>query len=165
MYNEAMDRPFVICNEKSNHIAKVLPVNYIVNFPNDQKGGSTDDYMASNGKFGVCFETGSVDRSIDCSNIIRECVLSFLGLYDLIKHEAQENANVKILIKNETKIVENPDIQFSKNYASFDSLKAGEVICTEAGKEYTAKRDCYILFPRPNNSVGTEAYYTLIETK
>lgn len=163
MYNEAMDRPFVICSERSNHIAKILPANYIVNIPNDVNGGGTDDYMASHGKVGVCFETGSVNRPTEYSSIIRNGVLSFLGMFGLVEHEVQENKHAKILVKEETKIVTNPDIRFSKEYSSFDLLKADEIICTEAGKKFTAKQDGYILFPRPNNPVGAEAYYTLIE--
>lgn len=163
MYNEAMNRPFVICSAKSNEVAQILPARYIVNLPDDVDGGATDDYMNMNGKYGVCFETGSVERPSSYSEIIKDGVLSFLAKFDLMDHEVKIN-NAKILSKNMTKIVENKDIKFSKTYSSFDPIHSGEIICVENGKSYRAESDGYILFPRPNNPIGTEAYYTLVKS-
>lgn len=163
MYNETMDRPFAICNATSNELAKVLPVSYIVNLPDDIDGGGTDDYMAARGKIGVCFETGSSERPTQYSEIIRKGVMSFLSSFGMVEHGKPENREAKVLVKDSTKLVESADLAFSKYYSSFDPIHKNEVICVENGKEFRAQKEGYILFPRPNNPVGTEAYYTLVQ--
>lgn len=164
MYNELMDRPFAICNRRSNEVAQILPTHYIINIPDEVNGGGTDDYMANKGKIGICFETGSVDRPKEYSHVIRDGVMSFLSMFGMSDYVPTKQKEPTILTKSSTKFVENTDIHFSRNYSSFDEVKKGEVICTEAGIEYTAEQDCYILFPRPKNPVGAEAYYTLVRT-
>lgn len=163
MYNEAMDRPFAICNPKSNAVAKRLPVNYIVNLPSDHVGGGSDEFMAQHGKIGVCFETGSSERPHDYATTIRKGVTAFLAYYGILEPSDTIGTNPIVLKKDITKIVKSEGIRFSKTYASFDTIRKDEVICVENGKAFTPNRDGYILFPRPQNPVGTEAYYTLIE--
>ncbi len=168
MYNESMDRPFVICPPNSNQLARVMPTSYVVNFPPELSSGGSDDYMEQNGKIGICFETGSVDRPEQYKDVIRAGVDAFLDYFQLTNKKAGikpqgKLKDIKILELSSTKIVKNLDIKFMKDYSSFDSLTKGELICQEAGKEYTADQDGYILFPRPNNPVGAEAYYLLVQ--
>ncbi len=164
MYNESMDRPFAICSPTSNEAAMVLSAKYIVNIPEGEYGGGSDDYMAMKGKVGVCFETGGVDRPHAYSDTIQGGVLSFLAHFGLVpKHSNTKSIHSpRIFVKDTTKLVEGPDITFSRDYTSFDAIKKGEVICTENGVDIVANSDGCILFPRPNNPIGTEAFYTLV---
>lgn len=163
MYNESMDRPFAICNAHSNDIAKLLPVNYIINTP-DGSGGGTDDYMASKQKIGICFEIGSSERPTEYSDTIRRGVMAFLSSLGIIDQAiVTPISSPKILLKDTTKFVAADDLRFTKDYSSFDEIQRGEVICLENRRSITAPRDGYILFPRPNNPIGTEAFYTLID--
>ncbi len=165
MYNETMDRPFAICNAHSNSAAKVLPIDYVVNIPDEINGGGTDDYMARSDKIGVCFETGSVERPDDYSEIIRQGVIAFLASFGLIESPFVINSDLKVLTKDATKFVINRSFRFARNYSSFDRIKKGELICTEDNHRFIAENDCFILFPRPNNPIGTEAYYLLTEAR
>lgn len=164
MYNEPMDRPFAICNARSNDIAKRLPAKYIINIPDEIHGGGTDDYMANNSKIGICFETGSSERPTEYSDTIRRGVLAFLASQGIIDETiVTPITSPKILLKDTTKFVASEDLKFTKEYSSFDEIHQGEVICLENRRSITAPRDGYILFPRPNNPIGTEAFYTLID--
>lgn len=162
MYNEHMDAPFVICGESSNEISSLLPAKYIINIPDPDAGG-TDDYMSASGKIGICFETGSVERPKEYSQTIRAGVMSFLGYYKLIENQNQETEKPTILKQSLTKFINSKDIIFTKEYNSFDPVKSGEIICVEDGQDITSPIDGYILFPRPNNPIGAEAYYILVE--
>jgi predicted deacylase len=164
MYNESMDCPFAISGVASNSVAAVLPAHYIVNIPDSVDGGGADDYMAKQGKVGICFETGSVDRPDKYSDTIRQGVMAFLAHYGLVPSVRSESGHPIVLVKQATKMIKSGNLKFSKNYASFDAIRRGEIICTDDGVPFAAEEEGYILFPRPNNPVGTEAFYLLTHT-
>ncbi len=148
-------RPFLICEKRSNQIAKYLPADLVVNgFSKFQHG--TDYYMNNLSKVGICLECGylSDDRSI---KVAKDGILSFLKAIGNLKGDLYEKKQeiFKLFDMYQTKT---DNFKLVKKFSDFELVQEGQLIGKDGDKEIKAKKDGYILFARDRNKVNEEAF-------
>ena len=127
---------------------------------NPNYGVGTTEYMRSRGGYGVTLECGQHDDPL-AVGVAKHAILqtlALLGLADLPLRA--EPAAREILHLVDVTDREHAGDSFSREWRSFDALKAGDVIGTRRGGEaVTAATDGFIVFPNPRAEAGQEWFY------
>jgi len=164
-YNGPEDEPFIITGKKGLEIAKRLDFRHVVSEISKAGDGATDCYMESIDKPGLCLECGSNFRPEQYVGLAEKSIYQFLQFYGLIDEIVPFNSvnqntfNVKNIV-----IRQSDNFSFSRDYKNFDKLEADSVFARDGERAYVAKENEYIIFPRPNQKIGQEAF-TIIEKK
>ncbi len=157
--NSKKATPFVICEENGMAFARLLNFPIITTGWDALDPFSTDAYMNKRGKVGVGVECGSIYFPEETTSLARETVLRFLQFNQIIRGPARSVEEVSRHIRVHSSVDQNEyPIIFSKDYADFELLAAGEVFAHAGTKEYRAAEGDCILFPRPNAPVGYDAF-------
>ena len=134
------------------------PAQTLVTNPN--YGVGTTEYMRSRGGYGVTLECGQHDDPL-AIGVARHAILqtlALLGLADLPL--APEPAAREILRLVAVTDRNHADDSFSREWRSFDAVKAGDVIGTRSsGDAIKAPSDGFIVFPNPRAEAGQEWFY------
>ncbi len=128
-------------------------------------GIGTTEYMRLQGGYGVTLECGQHDDPAGpevAHRAIRQAV-ALLGLADLpLAPPAAPLQRLSLLTVVDR---EHENDRFAKTWASFDGLKAGDLIATRAdGTPLRAEHDGHIVFPDPNALPGHEWFYLAATT-
>jgi len=127
---------------------------------NPNYGVGTTEYMRSRGGYGVTLECGQHEdpRAVD---VARHAILQTLALLGITSGPLHaEPAAREILTLVDVTDRAHAGDQFTREWRSFDALKAGETIGTRHdGKPITAVADGFIVFPNPRSEVGQEWFY------
>lgn len=123
-------------------------------------GVGTTEYMRSRGGYAITLECGQ-HAAPEAPEVAYQAIrntLAHLGLAPLPAPTGRTDLEVlricEVIDRN------HPDDAFTRPWASFDRLKAGDVIGTRHdGSTVTAPRDGFILFPNPNSLPGNEWFY------
>ncbi|MGE5540909.1 MAG: succinylglutamate desuccinylase/aspartoacylase family protein [Bacillota bacterium] len=151
--------PFVICEENGLDLAKKL------NFPIVTLGwdaldpNSTDAFLNRRGKTGIGIECGSIYDTSAGLPFACEAIEVFLETMGIRKSTVSQPCISQRLMRVYRSVdqTETP-IRFSREYADFEALTAGEVFARAGETEYTAAAGDCILFPRPAAPVGYDAF-------
>ena len=125
----------------------------------------TTEYMRSQGGYGVTYECGQHDDP-QAPARARHAILQTLKLLGLIPGEPEAPPPSIELLKL-VGVVDRLDDgdQLARDYASFDPIRAGEIIGTRAdGAQVLAERDGFIVFPNPAAEVFAEWFYLAVES-
>lgn len=123
-------------------------------------GVGTTEYMRSRGGYAVTLECGQHDDP-QAVQVARHAILQTLALLGLCPLPlAPVQANREILRLVDVTDRAHADDRFSREWRSFDAVKAGEVIgLRHSGAEVTAPADGFVVFPNPGAEVGQEWFY------
>lgn len=150
--------PFLICERPSIKHARRIGAPVISFGWTDVEAGGTDGYMHSNGKVGVCYESGPSSKTADNEPRIKNAVSAFLAGFGLRHVSAPSNfdGEPRFIRALRSIIRRSEDLRFGREFRTFEALKPGELILTDGGRRYVAGTDEVIIFPRPEHPVGTE---------
>jgi succinylglutamate desuccinylase len=158
-YNDETGEPFVICSKKDLGLARIFD-SKIVSFgweSGDGKTAATDEYMASQGKPGICLECGTVGEVKKNVSFTRRSIKNFLAHFGLLKETTKKGSSKKIYVQVKKSILASGrNYSFLRRYKTFQKLKQGEVFLVDGGKKYKAGKSDMIIFPRENKKAGEE---------
>ena len=123
-------------------------------------GIGTTEYMRRTGGYGVTLECGQhqdPNAPEVAARAIRQ-TLALTGLIDAPLEAARQDFQVLQLLD----VIDREDTadRFVRPWASFDAVRAGEVIGHRAsGAAVTVGADGFIVFPNPNALPGAEWFY------
>lgn len=123
-------------------------------------GMGTTECMRAGGGYAVTLECGQHEdpNGPDVAYRAIDATLRYLGLVDGEMPLRAADAEWLTLVKVTDK--RHDGDTFSRNWLSFDSVKAGEVIGVRAsGEEVRAPFDARIVFPNPGSRAGQEWFY------
>jgi predicted deacylase len=127
---------------------------------NPNYGVGTTEYMRARGGYGVTLECGQHDDP-QAVNVARHAILQTLALLGLCALPlAPVQANREILRLVDVTDRAHADDRFSREWRSFDAVKADQVIgVRHSGAEVTAPADGFVVFPNPGAEAGQEWFY------
>ena len=116
--------------------------------------------MRSRGGYAVTLECGQHDDPAGVA-VARHAILQTLGLLGITSTQpASPIATPEILRLIDVTDKEHPGDTFTKEWRSFDAVKAGDVIgVRHSGVEARAQGDGFVVFPNPRGEVGQEWFY------
>jgi len=157
--NSHKSTPFIICEKEAFEIARKMDFS-IISFGWDIiEPGAIDGYMHYKGKPGLCLECGSVFDKENNLDLAIKSILQFLYYFGLTKSRATYNQEKKTFIKVYKAIKKETErFLFVSDYNDFDSLTPGQVFAVDGLKNYIAKQDDIIIFPRARALIGGEAF-------
>jgi len=127
---------------------------------NPNYGVGTTEYMRARGGYAVTLECGQHDDpgGVD---VARHAILQTLGLLDITSAKpASPIESPEILRLIDVTDKEHAGDTFTKEWRSFDAVKAGDVIgVRHSGVEAKAQGDGFVVFPNPRGEVGQEWFY------
>lgn len=123
-------------------------------------GVGTTEYMRSRGGYGVTLECGQHEDP-QAVLVARYAILQTLGLLGLIAQPAAPVPMAREILRLvDVMDREHEGDSFTREWRSFDAVKAGEAIGTRHGGEaVTAPADGFVVFPNPRGEVGQEWFY------
>ncbi len=157
--NSRVTQPFIITDPSSFETAKVFDIDLISYGWGELEQGSTDDYMASQGKIGICIECGSVYEVEKNFPLAVDCIEKFLSHFGAIEAHISLPSHQQTYVKV-TRIgtKETDRFSFVKEFNDFDLLPEGQVFAQDGEKKYRAGSGEYIIFPRPAKPIGGEVF-------
>lgn len=127
---------------------------------NPNYGVGTTEYMRSRGGYGVTLECGQHDDP-QAVQVARHAILQTLALLGMVSQPLETStAEREILRLVDVTDREHAGDSFTREWRSFDAVKAGEVIGTRySGAEVKAPHDGFVVFPNPRAEPGQEWFY------
>ena len=123
-------------------------------------GVGTTEYMRARGGYAVTLECGQHDDPAGIG-VARHAILQTLGLLGITSAQPTPPTSApEILRLIDVTDKAHAGDTFSREWRSFDAVKAGEVIgVRQSGAEVKAQGDGYVVFPNPRGEVGQEWFY------
>lgn len=144
-----------------NRLARATPTERAHMLSTDPSYGvGTTEYMRSVGGYAITLECGqhADPRAPEVGYRAIRATLAQLGLVD--EPAPQPRREVELLRLAEVTDLHHPEDRFARPWASYDPLRAGELIGTRAdGTELRAPADGFIVFPNPAALPGNEWFY------
>ena len=127
---------------------------------NPNYGVGTTEYMRARGGYAVTLECGQHDDPAGVG-VARHAILQTLGLLGITGNQATPPIAVpEILRLIDVTDKEHAGDTFTREWRSFDAVKAGDVIgVRQTGVEVKAQGDGFVVFPNPRGEVGQEWFY------
>ena len=127
---------------------------------NPNYGVGTTEYMRSRGGYAVTLECGQHDDPAGI-DVAKHAILQTLGLLGISPVQvAATGHKPEILRLIDVTDKAHAGDTFSREWRSFDAVKAGEVIgVRQSGAEVKAQGDGFVVFPNPRGEVGQEWFY------
>ena len=127
---------------------------------NPNYGVGTTEYMRARGGYAVTLECGQHDDPAGVG-VARHAILQTLGLLGITPAKPAAPISVPEILR----LIDVTDKAhvgdtFTKEWHSFDAVKAGDVIgVRHGGDEVKAQDDGFVVFPNPRGEVGQEWFY------
>ena len=127
---------------------------------NPNYGVGTTEYMRARGGYAVTLECGQHDDPAGVG-VARHAILQTLGLLGITPAKPAAPISVPEILR----LIDVTDKAhvgdtFTKEWHSFDAVKAGDVIgVRHGGVEVKAQGDGFVVFPNPRGEVGQEWFY------
>ena len=127
---------------------------------NPNYGVGTTEYMRSRGGYAVTLECGQHEdpKGVDVAKHAIEQTLALLGITSTPLRPATGEREILRLVD----VTDREDARdtFTREWRSFDAVKAGDVIgVRQSGAEVKAPADGFVVFPNPKAEVGQEWFY------
>ncbi len=160
-YNDVQENAniFAICEENCSSVAQALGIPFRISGFTATEAGGSDGYMYLNNKVGVCVELGSINLSESMSQegvAIAQRFLQYLGCIEgnnIQPTSTQTALTANIMYKKQT-----DDFRFTQPFNTLNPVAKGTVIAIDGPTEIIADQNVYILFPRTQFAIGTEAF-------
>ncbi|HEX3142194.1 MAG TPA: succinylglutamate desuccinylase/aspartoacylase family protein [Rhizobacter sp.] len=123
-------------------------------------GVGTTEYMRSQGGYAITLECGQ-HADPQAPEVGYRAIRNTLAQLKLVDEPAPPaRSDIEFLRLAEVTDRHHPDDRFARAWASYDTLRAGELIGTRAdGAELHAPADGFIVFPNPAALPGNEWFY------
>ncbi len=152
--------PFALTDRKGNFVISHLPASVkSVLYGIDQfHSGSTDWFMHSMNKIGICLECGQ-HKDEKAVSVGEDAILSFLACMGHIDRRIESSPRVHCEAVN-IYTTKTDKFTLTKTYPEFTPLKKGEHIGTDGEEKIFAPRtyDSLIVFSNPCEKAGEEAF-------
>ena len=127
---------------------------------NPNYGVGTTEYMRARGGYAVTLECGQHDDPAGVA-VAKHAILQTLGLLGITSAQPVPPIAVpEILRLIDVTDKAHADDTFTREWRSFDTVKAGDVIgVRQTGVEVKAQGDGFVVFPNPRGEVGQEWFY------
>jgi predicted deacylase len=123
-------------------------------------GVGTTEYMRSRGGYGVTLECGQHEdpNAVTVAKNAIEQTLALLGMTDKLPQLPASDREILRLVEVTDR--DHAGDTFTREWCSFDAVKAGDLIGTRhTGTEVKAQTNGFIVFPNPGGQVGQEWFY------
>lgn len=158
-YHDLTGDPFVICEDTAMDIATKLDPELISTGWADTEPGGSDTYLYLQGKIGITLECGPLTQIDAGKQVALKVIQQFLKHFGMINTPTEFSTQAKRIIRTESAVIRvSEDFYLDPNLTSFSKLVPGKVFASQDGTEYVGKQDQYIIFPRPQTKIGTEAF-------
>jgi succinylglutamate desuccinylase len=156
-YHDPIGTPFIICSKKNLELAKIFNTKNISYDWKNLERGATDGFMESENKPGICLECGVIREYKNNLAFAEKSILSFLRYFELIPGKLKVSQDRRIYSRPQRIIISNGEkYSFSKKFKSFEKLTEGKVFLEQGKKQFKAKKNEIIIFPRLNKKKGEE---------
>jgi succinylglutamate desuccinylase len=157
--NNPRATPFVICEDESFPLARTLDFPIVSTGWDAVEPGATDGYMLRAGKIGICVECGFVGDAEHNLPRAQDTIHRFLAHYGLVDEVVPEQHVKQRLIRvYEVAHKKHANTSFTKHFADFEPLVAGEVFAQDGDIEYVGKANDCIIFPHADQPIGAEIF-------
>ena len=146
----------IICEHPSFELAKKLNGQYVLYNLCNIEPNATDTYMFRKNKIGICFEAGNIkttESNIQTHFNAVKIILKELEIVDSIDIKTQQHEKTFIKV-SDIIIKSSSTFSLNRNLKCFDSIEDISY-ATCGNKDYLGKKNEVIIFPRPDNAVGT----------
>lgn len=161
--NSQESTPFLICGEQSFDVAKKLPFEIISYNWDKFQPGSSDYYMNTQNKIGICAECGYLGDEASKEKA-KQVIINFLIAAGSIEGKIKTNDDKKFL-----KIISQYKNRYGKfvklkNFKDFKKLDKNELIGKDGIKKVYAKNGEIVLFVRDRENLREECFLIAEET-
>lgn len=143
--------PFLMCEKEGLPIARQMGLDRVVlgwaTLGAQALAGDTESWARSHGAIAFTLECGQ-HREPAAEGIAWRAALQFLSITGAIKAAEQVIAPAPLMLwLYATQLKESQDFVFSRTYTGFDALEEGELVGSDAAREYRTDRPGRIIFP------------------
>ncbi len=159
-FRDKTGSPFSICDEASVEIArKLLPQIISTGWDSSEAGGS-DSYLHEQGKPAITVECGPIGQAHQSGKLVALiCVHQFLKHYKMIDTPIPFATDEKMVVEVQYAVTRTSEaFALREGMQNFQELAEGEVFGQQDGKPFAAKAGDVIIFPRPQQLIGHEAF-------
>lgn len=158
-FNEPTGEPFVMTEPEGIEVAKIFDVGVISTNWTQAEADTTDGYMHTIGKVGLCLECGPIPKFEQYIEFAKNSIYQFLSYYEMLEEPLHPSKSTKNIIDAKYSVLSTGEpAKFAKPYKSFDNLEPGKVFCTQGKSKFIAKENECIIFPRPLAKAGSELF-------
>jgi succinylglutamate desuccinylase len=157
--NNPRATPFIICEDESFPLARTLDFPIVSTGWDNVEPGATDGYMLRAGKIGICVECGYVGDAVHNLPRAQDTIRRFLAHYGLVEEVMPvQHVRQRLIRVHEAAHKRHANTSFTKHFADFESLVAGEVFAHDGDIEYAGKANDCIIFPHADQPIGAEIF-------
>lgn len=157
-YNSEAGEQFAISEIKGHKILRKMDFPVVVS-GFSKLGNGTDDYMAKQGKVGICIECGTSNRAKKFVALAERSVYQFLQYFGCIeKKVSYSRPKQKLLRANRIVYKRTDDFKFAKKFKDFQLLPSKKIFATDGHISHIAGKNEFIVFPREKVGIGGEVF-------
>ncbi|HEX3095917.1 MAG TPA: succinylglutamate desuccinylase/aspartoacylase family protein [Patescibacteria group bacterium] len=154
--NTPKSKPFIICENSADTIAKYFPIELIVNGFDKLEPGGTEYYMNQNGKVGLGIECGYI-KDPESLSIAIESIKAFLSAVGHLNTQPVKT-NHSYLQMESIYLSKTDNFILEKEFDDFEQITQGQIIGRDGNDVISADSDGIILFARNRNKINDECF-------
>lgn len=147
--------PFIICEKEYFPLARQFPFTIVSSGWNAIEPGSTDYYMSTSGKPGLCLECGYHNDPMVSQRALNGIRL-FLGLMGNIPYTPADTVQQKEINATNVYITKN-NFALARAFNDFESVEQGHLIGHDGPIEFKMPKNGFVIFARNSDKPGQEA--------
>ncbi|OGY34512.1 MAG: hypothetical protein A3D99_03390 [Candidatus Andersenbacteria bacterium RIFCSPHIGHO2_12_FULL_45_11] len=147
--------PFIICEKEYFSLARQFPFPIISSGWNAIEPGSTDYYMSTSGKPGLCLECGYHNDPIVSKRALNG-IRIFLGLMGNIPYTPAKEVQQKEINATNAYITKN-NFTLVRAFSDFEATEQDELIGHDGVLEFRMPKKGFVIFARNSETAGQEA--------
>ena len=151
--------------EEQNDFAKIQGLEYIfLGWPNVYKDSNTiKDYSTQ----AYSHMVNTINTTVECGShndpkaveVAEKCILRSMKFLNMIDYEEENNITQKYILMKKV-IFKDKDGVLVQDKHNLDKIQKGEILVNYTdGTTLKADKDCLIIFPKYNASIGEEWFY------
>lgn len=159
-FKDTAGDPVSICDEPSVKVARKLLPPIVSTGWGDAEPGGSDTYMHMQGKIGITVECGPIADSASNGRLVAEVAvhqfLKYFGMIDTpipFSTKKKKHVQVHYAVKRTSE-----NFTLREGMHNFQELSRGEVYGQQDGQDFVAEAGDVIIFPRPHQLIGHEAF-------
>jgi succinylglutamate desuccinylase len=156
-FNDVEGEAFVITNDRSLAMARILNVPIVSTGWDSIHAGSSDGYMNIKGKIGICIECGPIAKADMFVPLALDSVYRILAECGLISYIYEKPRQQKHVVVSHSIRKMTDTFSFTRQFKNFEKIPTGFVFAKDGEYTYTAENDECIIFLRPHAVIGGDA--------